>query len=56
MGFTVFLQAKALSYDHTKVDIGLLLGIHSSSGEKSCLMLPIMAVCIMVDLGTLFLL
>ncbi len=56
MGVTVFLQAKALSYDYTKVDIRLLLGVHSSSGEKSCLMLPIMAVCIMVDLGTLFLL
>ena len=56
MGFTVYLQAKALSYDYTKVDLKLLCGINQSSGEKSCLMLPVIAVCVIIDIGTIFLL
>lgn len=53
MGFAVYLQAKALSYDHAKVNIGLLCGIGQPLEEKSCLLLPVIPVCILVDLGTL---
>ena len=37
MGFTVYLQAKALSYDYTKVDFKLLWGTTQSSEERRCL-------------------
>ena len=53
MGFTVYLQAKALSYDYTKVDFKLLWGTTQSSEERRCLMLPTILICIIVDIGAL---
>ena len=53
MGFTVYLQAKALSYDYTKVDFKLLWGTNQSSEERRCLMLPTIPICIIVDIGAL---
>ena len=53
MGFTVYLQAKALSYDYTKVDFKLLWGTNQPSAERRCLMLPTIPICIIVDIGAL---
>ena len=49
MFFTVYLQAKALAYDYTKVDLKALLGTFLPSWERRCLMLPAALLCLIFD-------